>query len=129
MNRPPKVRYCSKCVYPSASAVPLTFDENGMCSGCRAYEQTKNIDWNKRRQALEKIVTQYKVQDKSNYDCIIPVSGGKDSYFQTHYVIEELKMKPLLVTYHGNNYLPVGERKPQRMRPGFNDDQIFFKTT
>jgi len=114
MNRPPKVRYCSKCVYPSASAVPLTFDENGMCSGCRAYEQTKNIDWNKRRQALEKIVTQYKVQDKSNYDCIIPVSGGKDSYFQTHYVIEELKMKPLLVTYHGNNYLPVGERNKDR---------------
>ena len=121
------MKYCNKCVYPFLSAVPLTFSEDGLCSGCRVFEQTKNIDWGKRREMLEKITGQYRKKNKGNYDCIIPVSGGKDSYFQTHYAIEELKLKPLLVTYHGNNYLPVGERNLQRMRQVFDVDHIIFR--
>ena len=124
-QRPPKVTYCTKCVYPSSSAVPLTFDENGVCSGCRVFNQTHEIDWKKRRELLEKVVDPYR--STSNYDCIIPVSGGKDSYFQAHYVIEELKMKPLLVTYHGNNFLPEGERNLERMRRSFDADHLIFK--
>ena len=45
-------------------------------------------------------------KNNSNYDCLIPVSGGKDSYFQTHIIVKELGLKPLLMTYHGNNFLP-----------------------
>ena len=41
----------------------------------------------------------------SNYDCLIPVSGGKDSYFQTHCIVKGLGLKPLLMTYDGNNFL------------------------
>ena len=41
----PKIQWCSKCVYPSSSAVSLTFDEEGICSGCRVNEQKKEIDW------------------------------------------------------------------------------------
>ena len=62
-----------------------------------------------------------------NYDFLIPVSGGKDSYFQTHVAVQELGLKPLLVTYHGNNYLPEGERNLQRMREVFDCDHIFFR--
>ena len=126
MNRPPKMRYCKKCVYPASSAVPLAFDENGICSGCRAHEQKKNIDWEKREKLLRQIVEQYRSKDKSNYDCIIPVSGGKDSYFQTWYATQVLKLKPLLVTYHGNNYLAVGERNLKKMRKLFNVDYLIF---
>jgi N-acetyl sugar amidotransferase len=125
-NRPPKMRYCTRCVYPASSAVPLAFDENGVCSGCRAYDQRKNIDWNKRMDLLKKIVEKYKSKDGSNYDCIVAVGGGKDSYFQTHFVTEILKLKPLLVTYHGNNYPPVGERNLKRMREAFNADALVF---
>ena len=120
------MRYCTRCVYPSAAATPLTFDENGVCSGCRGYEQRKKIDWSERKKQLLELVAQYRT-DGSNYDCIIPVSGGKDSYYQTHVIVKELGLKPLLVTYHGNNYLPVGERNLFRMREIFDVDHLVFR--
>lgn len=121
------VTWCSKCVYPSSSAVPLEFDERHVCSGCRVAEQKKNIDWKKRGEMLKKLVDQYRSKDGSNYDCVIPVGGGKDSYFQTHYVTKVLGLKPLLVTYHGNNYMDVGERNLQKMRRAFDADHIIFR--
>src|SRR6187549_768981 len=99
------MRYCSKCVYPSASAVPLQFDENGVCSGCRVAAQKSKINWDERAEWLQELVEEYRSPDGSNYDCIIPVSGGKDSWFQTYYMKEVLGLNPLLVTYNGNNYL------------------------
>ncbi len=120
------MRYCTRCVYPSAAATPLTFDENGVCSGCRGYEQRKKIDWSERKEQLLELVAQYRTEG-SNYDCIIPVSGGKDSYYQTHVIVKELGLKPLLVTYHGNNYLPVGERNLFRMREIFDVDHLVFR--
>jgi N-acetyl sugar amidotransferase len=119
------MRYCTRCVYPAVAAAPLTFDENGVCTGCRAFEQRKKIDWTARRQQLIELLAEYR--SESNYDCIIPVSGGKDSYYQAHVIIKELGLKPLLVTYHGNNYLPVGERNLLRMREVFDCDHIICK--
>lgn len=101
------MRYCRHCVYPGIAATPLTFDENGLCSGCRVALQKNNIDWKRRGEILKDLVNEYRSQ--TNYDIVIPVSGGKDSYFQTHVAVHELGLKPLLVTYHGNNYLPEGE--------------------
>ena len=120
------VTWCTKCVYPSSSAVPLEFNENGVCSGCLVHGQRKNVDWNKRAKMLKDLVDQYKTNG-NNYDCIIPVGGGKDSYFQTYYVTEVLGLKPLLVTYHGNNYSEVGERNLQNMRRKFDADHIIFR--
>ena len=59
-----------------------------------------------------------------NYDCIVSVSGGKDSYYQTHYVKEVLGLKPLLVTYNGNNYSEIGWRNLWNMRSAFDCDHI-----
>ena len=116
VKRPPQMRYCTKCVYPASSAVPLAFGENGVCSGCRVHEQNKHINWNERAKILKKIIEKYKSKDNSNYDCLIPVSRRKDSYFQTYYITKILGLKPLLVTYDGNNYLEVGIRNRNRMR-------------
>jgi N-acetyl sugar amidotransferase len=103
----------------------LTFDEHGVCSGCRVAEQKKNINWGERMQLLRELVEEYR--STSNYDIIIPVSGGKDSYFQTHIAVHELGLKPLLVTYHGNNFLPEGEYNLLRMREVFDCDHIIFR--
>jgi N-acetyl sugar amidotransferase len=119
------VRYCTRCVYPAIAATPLTFDEHGVCSGCRVALQKDEIDWDKRRQLLKELADEYR--STSNYDIVIPVSGGKDSYYQTHVAIHELKLKPLLVTYHGNNYLPEGEENLQKMREVFDCDHIIVK--
>ncbi|MEH2192956.1 MAG: N-acetyl sugar amidotransferase [Nostoc sp.] len=119
------VQYCTKCVYPSSSAVPLMFDEEGVCSGCRVHEQKKSIDWEQRWQWLKELTDEYR--SDSNYDIVIPVSGGKDSYFQTHIAVKELGLKALLVTYHGNNYLPEGEYNLYRMREVFDCDHIIVR--
>ena len=119
------VRYCTQCVYPSATASALTFDENGVCSGCRVSNQKVNIDWGERRQMLKELTDEYR--SDSSYDIVIPVSGGKDSYFQTHVAVKELGLKALLVTYHGNNYLPEGEYNLFRMREVFDCDHIIVR--
>lgn len=119
------VEYCKTCVYPSVAATPLTFDENGVCSGCRVVRQKQNLDWDERFGWLRELVSEYR--SDSNYDIVIPVGGGKDSYFQAHMVTKELGLKPLLVTYHGNNYLPVAEYNLQRMREVFDCDHIIVR--
>lgn len=124
-NISPKVRYCTKCTYSSAAATPLTFDENGVCSGCNVSLQKSEIDWNARKEKFIRLLEQYRSKDGSNYDCIIPVSGGKDSYWQIH-IVKEMGLNPLLVTYNGNNYTPTGTKNLLNMREVFNVDHIFF---
>lgn len=126
MIAPPKIQYCTKCVYPGISAVPLTFDEHGVCSGCRTAAQRDEIDWEERKNLFAELVEEYRNKDGKNYDCIIPVSGGKDSYFQTHIIRNIFKLNPLLVTYNANNYTKTGMENLLNMREVFGVDHIFF---
>ena len=118
------MRYCTRCVYPDIAATPLTFDDAGVCSGCRVAAQREQIDWDERWVMFLELVET--MRSDSNYDVVIPVSGGKDSYVQTHTAIQ-LGLKPLLVTYHGNNYLPEGEWNLSRMREVFDCDHIIVR--
>ncbi len=119
------MRYCTKCLYPAVAATPLTFDENGVCSGCRVSKQADEVNWDERFEMLKKLTNEYKADN--NYDIIIPVSGGKDSYYQTHVAVKMMGLKALLVTYHGNNYMEEGEYNLRRMRDVFDCDQIIVK--
>ena len=120
--------YCKRCVYPEV-AVNLYIDDEGVCSACRAMEQYNSLTeefWKGRRKKFEEILAEVLPKKKSKYDCIIPVSGGKDSYFQAHKIITEYGLKPLLVTYHGNNYLPEADYNRDRMRHIFDADHLVF---
>ncbi len=120
--------YCKKCVYPK-SAVNLIIDNEGVCSSCRSFEQFDKISdeyWLERKNKLIKQFEENKKINNSNYDCLIPVSGGKDSYFQTHIIVKELGLKPLLMTYHGNNFLPEGDFNRDMMRHNFDADHIVW---
>src|SRR5579862_5471849 len=119
------VKYCTKCVYPSIAATPLTFDKDGVCSGCRVAAEEHTENWPERWEMLKEIVAEYKADN--NYDVVIPVSGGKDSYWQTHVAVKELGLKPLLITYHGNNYMPEGQYNLDRMREVFDCDHIIVR--
>lgn len=118
------MRYCTRCVFPAAAATPLTFDKHGVCSGCAASELKKTIDWDDRRKLFGELVDEYRNPD--GYDCLLPVSGGKDSYFAAH-IAKEFNLKALMVTYHGNNYLAEGERNLNRMKDEFNFDHIIMR--
>jgi len=122
------MRYCLKCVYPEI-AVNSIFDDNGICSGCRSEEEFDAISeesWKEREKKFVSILEERNKRKQSNYDCVIPVSGGKDSYWQVHLVKEVYGFNPLLVTYHGNNFSPEGQENLLRMRDVFNVDHLIF---
>jgi N-acetyl sugar amidotransferase len=123
------VQYCTRCVYPAVAATPLTFDANGVCSSCRVADQKKTIDWAERWDLLKELVDEYRTDAHANpnYDIVVPVSGGKDSTYQTHVAVKELGLKPLLVTYHGNNFLPEGTYNLERLREIFDADHIVVR--
>jgi N-acetyl sugar amidotransferase len=73
------------------------FDEQGVCLPCRYIENLDKIDWQARRQEIEQIAIWARERNTSGYDCIVGVSGGKDSHRLAFYVRDELKLKPLLV--------------------------------
>jgi imidazoleglycerol phosphate synthase cyclase subunit len=123
------IRWCTRCVYPSISAAPLEFNSEGVCTGCQMADIKKQIpksEWTRRESLLKEMLGRYKSKDGDNYDCIIPVSGGKDSYFQTHVIKNVLGMNPLLVTYNGNNYTDAGWRNLHRMKDAFGVDHIIL---
>ncbi len=96
------IRFCKFCL--NADTRPnIKFDDDGICPPCKFYESTNNIDWDLRKRELEQVVAFGRRNNHSGYDCIIGVSGGKDSTRQAMFVKENLGMKPLLVSL---NYPP-----------------------
>ena len=88
--------YCKECLQPDTR--PNTkFDENGICPACTYYKTLAFVDWDERKKELQSIVEFGKKNNHSGYDCIIGVSGGKDSCRQAIFVKENLGMNPLLV--------------------------------
>jgi len=124
------IRFCTRCLYPSLSASPMQFDDKGVCMGCKVSDAKLAIseqDYSHRLSILSKTISTI-LSDTPNktYDCIVSVSGGKDSYYQVHYVQKILGLKPLLVTYNGNNYTEVGWKNLHNMRFVFDCDHIIF---
>ena len=107
------MRYCNKCVYPENARPGVVFDNKGICSGCRLIESRKHIKWVDREKLLIDLLNEYKEKQrkkKNNYDCIIPVSGGKDSTYQTWLIKKKYNLNPLLVTYNHTFNTPLGLR-------------------
>jgi len=123
-NIKPNVNYCVNCTLPSSSAVPLEFNEDGVCSSCATKGEAKQVDWSRREKLFKSMVDEYKSLG-GDYDCLIPVSGGKDSYWQVHLAIK-YGLRPLLVTYNGNNYSETGLKNLKNMREVFNVDHVFY---
>ena len=123
------IRWCTRCVYPAISAAPMEFDADGVCTGCQMADVKSRMtaaDWDERREALREILEQHRCRDGSRPDCVIPVSGGKDSWFQAHVIRNEFGLNPLLVTYNGNNWTEVGWRNMHRMKEVFDADHLLY---
>lgn len=87
------MRYCTRCVMPDTKP-GVTMDAEGVCSACRSVEQKRLIDWSARRQELEVLCADVKRTNTACYDCIVPVSGGKDSQYQV-WTMKQLGMNVL----------------------------------
>ena len=119
------MKYCKKCGMPDTRPGSI-FDKESICQACHNYERRKTINWKERNKELQALCKKYK-RDDCYYDCIIPVSGGKDSHFLVYTIKEKMGMNPLLVTVGdpftktkagSGNFINLGDT--------FNCDHILF---
>jgi len=108
------MHYCTKCVMPDTRP-DLFLDEKGVCNACRSYESRKSINWDIRKQEFITILEKYKSKDGSNWDCIVPVSGGKDSTYQVLKILE-LGYNPLCVTATTCHLSDLGRKNIENLK-------------
>jgi len=101
------MKYCKKCVMPT-SRPGIVLNEDGLCTGCLGFKEKKEeIDWTARGKALEQILDNFR--GKGDYDCLVPVSGGKDSTWQVYTMLQR-GMKPLAITIKCQYRTELGQR-------------------
>lgn len=108
------IKYCTHCLMPETKP-DLPMDIKGVCGACRNFESRKVIDWKQRKQELLTILDRFRSRDGSNYDCIVPVSGGKDSTTQVIRMLE-LGMNPLCVTATTDHLSEIGRRNIENLK-------------
>ncbi len=108
------IRYCTRCVMPETRP-DILFDEAGVCSACRHFELRPSVDWDARRAELVEVLEKFRSRDGSNYDCLVPVSGGKDSTYQVLKVLE-LGLNPLCVTASTCSLSAIGRRNIENLK-------------
>ena len=101
------MNYCQRCILPDTRP-GLVLDDEGICSACRNFELRDEIDWLARDEAFTEVVKNAKTRSKG-YDCLIPVSGGKDSTWQT-VVCLEAGLNPLCVTWKTPARTAIGQQ-------------------
>lgn len=90
------MKYCKRCLQPDTRPNTL-FREDGICPACNYFDQLEDVDWEDRYEILQELIKQYPRKSGTFHDCIIGVSGGKDSTRQALWVREKLGLNPLLV--------------------------------
>ena len=124
---PPDVKWCSKCVISNqrpnsaveykhistSNKITIKFNDDGVCDACHyAERKTSSIDWAERDKKLRDLCDAHRKHDGS-YDCIVPGSGGKDSFYASHILKTKYGMHPLTVTWAPHVYTEWGWRNFQ----------------
>jgi len=119
------MKYCKRCLMPDTRPGSI-FDKDGICQACQNYETRQKVDWNQRFKKLEAFCDKYRRSD-GYYDCIIPVSGGKDSHFITYVMKEKIRMNPLLICVADPfTHSSAGTHNLRNLGETFNCDTIMF---
>jgi N-acetyl sugar amidotransferase len=110
------LKYCIECVMPNTRP-ELSFNQEGVCSACVNSKIKRKINWKKRKIDFNKIIKKHKILSKSNdYNCIVPVSGGKDSIYQLYEIKKKFKMQPLAITWRTLARTKLGEENLDALR-------------
>jgi N-acetyl sugar amidotransferase len=120
-----KLRYCTRCCMPETRA-DIKFDELGICNACTSHEEKMHIRWGEREEKLRNILEDAKKRTAGTYNCIVPISGGKDSTFQLHVLVNVYKMRVLTVTFNHNWYTKTGKYNLEKSLETFNVDNIMY---
>lgn len=132
---PSDVAFCSHCVISNqrpnstvefkhtsgSKKSTIHFDAEGTCDACRVAETKQNINWKMREEELKELCDRYRSTDGS-YDCLVPGSGGKDSFYAAHMLKYKFGMHPLTVTWAPHIYTEWGWRNFQSwLHAGFDN--------
>lgn len=122
-----EIRYCSRCLFPETKP-DLSFDEDGVCSACTAGEEKdKGIDWKQREEEFHKVIDHYRLPEgELGWDCIVPVSGGKDSTYQAYFMKEVCGLNPLCVCFETTMVTELGQQNLDNLSK-MGMDVIHFK--
>lgn len=105
----PQLERCSKCILPVTMPY-ISFDEKGVCNYCNSYTSRNKP---RPKEELFELVKPYRRDN--GLDCIVPFSGGRDSCYGLHLIVNELKMKPVTYTYDWGMVTDLGRRNISRM--------------
>tara|TARA_Y100000031_G_scaffold149289_1_gene186830 strand:+ start:507 stop:1670 length:1164 start_codon:yes stop_codon:yes gene_type:complete len=108
------IKYCKSCITP-ATKPDFKINADGICAGCQSFTYRKHIDWKRKEKDFLEIINKYKNNNHSNYDCIIPCSGGKDSTYQTIKVLE-YGLNPLCVTASTDMLSEIGRKNIENIK-------------
>ena len=113
---------CERCLMPNTR--PKTPLEDGVCQACKNFDTRANVNWDERLKELRTICDRHRSSDGS-WDCILPVSGGKDSHAMVYWIKEVMEMNPLLITA-GDPFTKTkaGLKNYHNLGEAFNCDQI-----
>jgi glutamine---fructose-6-phosphate transaminase (isomerizing) len=103
------LKRCTKCILPETFPF-IEFDETGVCNFCNNYHR---INY-KSKEALQNIAEKYHNKN-GNPECLIPFSGGRDSSYALHYVVKELKLKPIAFSYDWGMLTDLARRNQARI--------------
>ena len=118
------MKKCTKCMLPETYET-IEFQSNG-CNLCTEVTKKKQeINWIERRKTLDNIIESHR--GKTDYDCIIPFSGGKDSTFQAYFLKKEYNLKPLIIRFNHRFYRRKTEENVERTIRKLGIDMIDFK--
>ena len=120
------MNYCKSCLFPDTKP-DLTFNQDGVCDACISIEEkiTLSDDYYKEQELFLKNIFKKHRSKKAIYDCVVPVSGGKDSTYQLYVVKNIYKLKPLCVTFDQFDQTDVGLSNLKSMQ-SIGVDHIHF---
>lgn len=107
------LKYCCRCVMPHTKP-DLHIDQEGVCNACRSYEKRKEVDWDQRKSELLMLLEKYR-RNGDHWDCIVPVSGGKDSTYQVIRMLQ-LGLNPLCVTSTTCDLSEIGRKNIENIK-------------
>ncbi|WP_269057886.1 N-acetyl sugar amidotransferase [Vibrio harveyi] len=103
-----KIFWCKTCLNMSTRP-RISFDENGSCNACTWKEEKKILNWGERQVELTKLLDKYRSSNGQGFDCIVPVSGGKDGSYVAYTLKHKYGMNPLAVTVRPALSLELGD--------------------
>ena len=120
------MRYCRRCILPDTRP-GIVLDQEGVCGGCRGHDRkVSGIDWVAREKRLLELAAEAKTRARGSYDCIVPVSGGKDSWNQVAVAKGDLGLAVLAVTWKTPGRTDLGQRNLDAMVRNLGVDHIDY---